>query len=46
MQAVRIAEPGDVAGVVSFLASDDSRFVTAQTTGVDGGTDRLYSRFN
>ena len=42
MQAIhRIAEPDDVAGVVSFLASDDSRFVTAQTLVIDGGMTRL-----
>lgn len=42
MQAIhRTAEPDDVAGVVSFLASDDSRFITAQTIVVDGGMTRL-----
>ncbi|HEY4385782.1 MAG TPA: SDR family oxidoreductase [Ktedonobacteraceae bacterium] len=33
----RIGEPGDVAGVIAFLASDDSRFVTGTYTPVDGG---------
>jgi len=29
--------PEDVAGVVSFLASSDSRYVTGQVIGVNGG---------
>jgi 3-oxoacyl-[acyl-carrier protein] reductase len=33
----RIANPGDVAGPVLFLASDWSRFMTGQTLFVDGG---------
>lgn len=33
----RIAEPEDVAGVISFLASDDARFVTGTYTPVTGG---------
>jgi NAD(P)-dependent dehydrogenase (short-subunit alcohol dehydrogenase family) len=33
--------PEDLAGVVSFLASDDAGFITAQTIAVDGGTVRL-----
>lgn len=42
MQAIhRTEEPEDVAGVVSFLASDDSRFMTGQTLMVDGGMTRL-----
>jgi NAD(P)-dependent dehydrogenase (short-subunit alcohol dehydrogenase family) len=42
MQAIRRAgEPADIAGVVSFLASDDARFVTGQTVVVDGGLVRL-----
>lgn len=42
MQAIhRIAKPDDIAGVVSFLASDDSRFITAQTIVADGGMTRL-----
>lgn len=33
----RVAEPDDVAGVISFLASDDARFVTGTYTPVTGG---------
>lgn len=33
----RIAETSDVAGVVSFLASDDSKFMTGGFLKVDGG---------
>ena len=33
----RVAEPDDIAGVISFLASDDSRFVTGSYTPVTGG---------
>lgn len=32
--------PDDVAGVVSFFASEDSRFVTGQTVVIDGGAMR------
>jgi acetoacetyl-CoA reductase/3-oxoacyl-[acyl-carrier protein] reductase len=32
-----IGEPEDVANVVAFLASDDSRFITGQTLLIDGG---------
>lgn len=42
MQAIhRTEEPADVASVVSFLASDDSRFMTGQTLAIDGGLTRL-----
>ena len=42
MQAIhRIAEPNDLASVVSFLVSADSRFMTGQTLSVDGGFTRL-----
>jgi len=33
----KIGRPEDVGGVVSFLASDDARWVTGQTLGVNGG---------
>ncbi|WP_147532065.1 3-oxoacyl-[acyl-carrier-protein] reductase [Bacillus marasmi] len=33
----RFGEPGDIAKVVTFLASDDSRYMTGQTLHVDGG---------
>lgn len=32
-----IAEPGDVAGAVAFLASADARYITGQTLLIDGG---------
>jgi NAD(P)-dependent dehydrogenase (short-subunit alcohol dehydrogenase family) len=42
MQAIhRVETPEDLALVVAFLASDDSRFITAQTIAVDGGLIRL-----
>lgn len=34
----RLSEPSDVAAVVSFLASEDSGYVTGQSIVVDGGT--------
>jgi NAD(P)-dependent dehydrogenase (short-subunit alcohol dehydrogenase family) len=37
----RIEEPEDLVGTMSFLASDDAAFITAQTISVDGGTVRL-----
>jgi 3-oxoacyl-[acyl-carrier protein] reductase len=33
----RVGEPDDVAAVVSFLASDDARWITGQTIAVSGG---------
>ena len=33
----RLGQPGDVAGVVSFLASKDASFITAETIQVGGG---------
>lgn len=42
MQAIHRQEtPEDLALVVAFLASDDSRFITGQTIAVDGGVIRL-----
>jgi NAD(P)-dependent dehydrogenase (short-subunit alcohol dehydrogenase family) len=37
----RVQEPEDLVGTMSFLASDDAAFITAQTISVDGGTVRL-----
>ncbi|MFM8858176.1 MAG: SDR family oxidoreductase [Actinomycetota bacterium] len=33
----RIGEPTDVAGAVSFLISNDARFITGSALVVDGG---------
>lgn len=33
----RMGDPGDIAGPCVFLASDDARYITAQTLNVDGG---------
>lgn len=33
----RLAEPEDIAGVVTFLASDESRYITGTTIDVNGG---------
>ena len=33
----RVAEPEDVAHVITFLCSDEARHVTGQTIVVDGG---------
>lgn len=42
MQSIkRIQEPADLVGLVSFLASEDSAFMTGQTLMVDGGLVRL-----
>jgi 3-oxoacyl-[acyl-carrier protein] reductase len=39
MQALkRIAQPGDIAGAVAFLASDSARWITGETLRVDGGS--------
>ena len=36
-RCARIGEPGDIADVVLFLASNAARYVTGQTLLVDGG---------
>lgn len=42
LQAIRrVQVPGDLTGVVSFLASDDAAFMTGQTLYVDGGMVRV-----
>ena len=33
----RIGQPEDVADVVAFFASDDSRYLTGQVLSIDGG---------
>jgi len=39
MQALkRVAQPDDIAPVVTFLASDDARWITGDTVRVDGGS--------
>jgi NAD(P)-dependent dehydrogenase (short-subunit alcohol dehydrogenase family) len=35
----RIGQPQDIAAVVSFLLSDDARYITGQTIPVNGGSD-------
>jgi NAD(P)-dependent dehydrogenase (short-subunit alcohol dehydrogenase family) len=37
IQAPRLGEPEDIAGMVAFLLSDDGQWVTGQVYGVDGG---------
>jgi len=32
----RMGKPDDIAGAVVFLASDEARYITAQTLNVDG----------
>jgi dehydrogenase/reductase SDR family member 4 len=39
----RLAEPGDVAGVIAFLTSDAASFVTGQTILVDGGASAVQN---
>jgi 3-oxoacyl-[acyl-carrier protein] reductase len=34
----RLAQPGDIGGVVAFLASNDARWITGATIHVDGGS--------
>jgi 3-oxoacyl-[acyl-carrier protein] reductase len=34
----RLAEPGDIAGAIVFLASDQARWITGDTIRVDGGS--------
>ncbi|GGA20102.1 SDR family NAD(P)-dependent oxidoreductase [Dyella nitratireducens] len=39
MQSIkRIAQPDDIAGAITFLASDDARWITGDTLRVDGGS--------
>ena len=39
MQAFkRLAQPDDIGGVVTFLASEDARWITGDTIHVDGGS--------
>jgi NAD(P)-dependent dehydrogenase (short-subunit alcohol dehydrogenase family) len=33
----RAAAPGEIAGVIAFLASDDARYITGTGVVVDGG---------
>jgi acetoacetyl-CoA reductase len=37
LPAGRMAEPGEVAALVAYLASEDAAYVTGQTIGIDGG---------
>jgi 3-oxoacyl-[acyl-carrier protein] reductase len=34
----RVGEPEDIAGVIAFLLSDASRYISGQTLVADGGT--------
>jgi 3-oxoacyl-[acyl-carrier protein] reductase len=39
MQALkRLAQPEDIGGVVAFLASEDTRWITGDTVRVDSGS--------
>lgn len=38
----RVAQPGDIAGPVAFLCSDDSAYVTGQVLIVDGGVTATF----
>ena len=40
----RLGKPEDIAGVVSFLVSDDAAFMTGVTIPVDGGLTSLLYR--
>lgn len=33
----RLAQPGEMAGIITFLASDDARYITGQAIEADGG---------
>jgi NAD(P)-dependent dehydrogenase (short-subunit alcohol dehydrogenase family) len=39
----RMGDPGEVAKAVSFLASDDSNYITWHRTVVDGGVAQISS---
>jgi NAD(P)-dependent dehydrogenase (short-subunit alcohol dehydrogenase family) len=42
MQAIkRVGFAGDIVGVIAFLSSEDSAFVTGQTIAADGGLWRV-----
>ena len=33
----RVGQPGDVGGLIAFLASEEASYITAQVINVDGG---------
>jgi 3-oxoacyl-[acyl-carrier protein] reductase len=33
----RVGEPGEVAGIINFLMSDEAAYITRQVIGVNGG---------